>query len=112
MATAKTIKVQTEIDKAKAKLAEQQAKVKELEQKRTELENTEIVDTVRGMSIPLDDLAALLQSLKGGAVPAPASVTSGQVGPKRKKAEPGEPEEPDEIDDDGDEDTDEEDENE
>jgi predicted RNase H-like nuclease (RuvC/YqgF family) len=79
MATKKTAKVQAEIEKARAKLAEQQARVKELEQKRTELENLEIVDIVRGMSIPLDDLGALLQSIKGGAAPAP---TSGQLGPK------------------------------
>jgi hypothetical protein len=76
MATSRTAKVQAEIDKAKAKLAEQQTRLKELETKRTELENTEIVDIVRGMSIPLDELAALLQSVKsGGAVSLP---TSGQ----------------------------------
>lgn len=79
MATSRTAKVQAEIEKAKAKLAEQQSKLKELEGKRTELENMEIVDIVRGMSIPLDDLATLLQSMKGGA---PAS---GQLGPKSEK---------------------------
>lgn len=83
MATSKTAKIQAEIDKAKAKLAEQQNRVKELEAKRTELENTEIVDIVRGMSIPLDGLAALLQSIKGGTAP----VTSGQVGPKSAPAQ-------------------------
>jgi len=82
MATGKTAKVEAEIEKAKAKLAEQQAKLKELEGKRTELENTEIVDIVRGLSIPLDELAALLQSIKG---------TSGQVGPKAKHINKEEP---------------------
>ncbi len=82
MATPKTAKVQAEIDKAKAKLAEQQTRLKELECKRTELENLEIVDIVRGMSIPLEDLAAYLQAVKSG------TVTSGQVGPKAAKPAP------------------------
>ena len=43
----------------------------------------EIVDIVRGLSIPLDDLAAALQSLKGGAIP--NHPTSGQVDPKSAK---------------------------
>ena len=47
----------------------------------------EIVDIVRGMKIPLDGLTAVLQSVKDGVIPAPAS-TSGQVGPKSKAAEP------------------------
>ena len=82
MANAKIGKVQTEIDKARERLVEQQARLKELEGKKTELENMQIVDIVRGMSIPLDDLAAFMQSLKGAASPAPA--TSGQVDPKPK----------------------------
>ena len=73
-------KVQTEIDKARLKLVEQQARIKELDNKMTELENMEIVEIVRGMSIPLDDLTAVLQSIKGGSIPAPS--TSGQVVPK------------------------------
>ena len=80
MATTRTHKVQAEIDKAKAKLAEQQARIKELEAKHTELENMEIVDIVRGLKIPLDGLAAALQSIKGGAAPA----TSGRIGPRTK----------------------------
>jgi len=83
MATTRTAKVEAEIEKAKAKLAEQQAKLKELESKRTELENSEIVDIVRGLSIPLDELASLLHSIMSGAVTAP---TSGQVVPKSAPA--------------------------
>jgi hypothetical protein len=81
VASSKTAKVQAEIDKARAKLAEQQARIKELEAKRTELENLEIIDIVRGLNIPLDNLAATLQSIKGGAAVEP-SATSGQLGPK------------------------------
>ena len=80
MATTKRNKVQAEIDKARERLMEQQSRLKELESKRTEIENMEIVDIVRGMSIPLDDLAAVLQSIKGAAIP--AAPTSGQVDPK------------------------------
>ena len=56
-------KIQAEIDKAREKLAEQQAQVRKLEAKRTEIENTEIVDIVRGFKIPLDELGAILQQL-------------------------------------------------
>ena len=66
-------KVMAEIEKVKAKIAAQQTHLRELEQQKTELENTEIVETVRGMDISLADLAAMLRA---------AHVTSGQVGPK------------------------------
>ena len=66
-------KIQAEIDKAREKLAEQQAQVRKLEAKRTEIENTEIVDIVRGFKIPLDNLGAILQQL---------NTNSGQLVPK------------------------------
>jgi len=88
MAISKRNKIQAEIDKARERLMEQQARLRELESKKTEAENMEIVDIVRGLSIPLDELAAALQSLKGGAIP--AVPTSGQVDPKfrNRKREP------------------------
>jgi len=89
MATTKTAKVKAEIEKARAKLAEQQTRIKELETKHTEFENMEIVDIVRGLKIPLDDLAAVLQSVKGGPLPRqPISAvsTSGQNVPKSTPA--------------------------
>ena len=89
MATAKTAKVYNEIEKAKAKLAEQQARVQELETKHTELENMEIVDIVRSFNIPLDNLAAVLQSVKNTPVPVVGPLTSGQVGPKLKAPSDG-----------------------
>lgn len=61
-----------DIDKTKSKLGELQSRLRDLEKQKTELENTEIVETVRGMDISLDDLAAMLR----------ASQTSGQFGPK------------------------------
>ena len=54
MATSKSAKIQAEMEKVKAKISEAQAKLKELEQKHREAENEEIVDIVRGMSVPLD----------------------------------------------------------
>jgi len=83
MATSRTAKARAEVEKARLKLAEQQTKLKELEARKTEFENMDIVDIVRGMSIPLDDLAAILQSLKGSAIP--AAPASGQTDPKSRK---------------------------
>lgn len=77
MATSKSAKIQGEIDKARAKLSDQQARLRELEQKHKEAENEEIVDIVRGMSIPLDELPVLLQKLKNGGADGTAP-TSGQ----------------------------------
>jgi len=81
MPTSKVAKVQIEIDKTRAKIAEQQARLKELETKRTEIENMEIVDIVRGLSIPLENLGSILQSLKEGNFSNMVQ-TSGQVDPK------------------------------
>ena len=70
---AKIERVIKEIDKTKEKLTEFQGRLRELERQKTEMENTQIVDTVRGMDISLVDLAAFLKASKA---------TSGQVGPK------------------------------
>ena len=78
MATAKSMKIQAEIDKVKAKISEQQARLKELEQKKLEAENSEIVDIVRGMSIPLAELPLVLQQLRAGK-------TLGQTVPKSEE---------------------------
>lgn len=64
MATSKSLKIQAEIEKVKAKINEQQARLKELEKNRLEAENTEIVDIVRGMSISLEELPLVLQRLR------------------------------------------------
>ncbi len=56
MAASKSQKIQAEIEKVKAKINEQQARLKELEKNKLEAENSEIVDIVRGMSIPLAEL--------------------------------------------------------
>ena len=83
MAASKSQKIQAEIDKVKVKISEQQARLKELEQKHREAENEEIVDIVRGMSVSLEELPLVLQRLRDGG-------TSGQ---SVQKSEPSEKEE-------------------
>ena len=83
MAIQKTAKVEAEIIRVKQKLSEYQAKLKDLESKKTGIENDNIVSIVRGMSIPLDELATLLQSIKSG-----GASTYGRNVHKSKKAEP------------------------
>ena len=68
MAISKSAKIQAEIEKVTAKIAEQQARLKELEQKKLEAENSEIAEIVRGMSVSLTDLPVLLQTIKSGGV--------------------------------------------
>ncbi len=80
MAISKSAKIQAEIEKVTAKIAEQQARLKELEQKKLEAENCEIVDIVRGMSVSLSELPVLLQQLRSGG-------TSGQSVPKQEVTE-------------------------
>ena len=66
MAVSKSAKIWVEMEKVKAKINEQQTRLKELEQKHREAENEEIVDIVRGMSVSLDELPALLRQLRDG----------------------------------------------
>ena len=68
MAISKSAKIQAEIEKVMAKINDQQARLKELEQKKLEAENSEIVEIVRGMSVSLTDLPVLLQTIKSGGV--------------------------------------------
>ena len=84
MAITKAAKVEAEIEKVKGKISEFQIRLRELEQKKTEIENTEIVGVVRGMNISIEELAVMLQTVRsGGAVPAP---TSGHHGQKSEPA--------------------------
>ena len=63
MATAKSMKIQAEIDKVKAKISEQQARLKELEQRKSWRRKTARSWTsCGGMSIPLAELPCCLKS--------------------------------------------------
>ena len=66
MAISKSTKIEAEIEKVKAKIAEQQARLKELKQKKHEAENIDILVILRGITISLTDLPLLLQSIQNG----------------------------------------------
>lgn len=57
-------KIDAEIEKMKAKIAVYQARLKELERKKTEQENTEIVGLVRGVDMTPQKLAEFIRSRK------------------------------------------------
>ena len=75
---AKIERVAKEIHKTQEKINEFQARLRELEKQKTELENIEIVEAVRGMDVPLTDFPAILKALRHANG---APLTSGQLAP-------------------------------
>ena len=71
-------KIDKELDKAREKAAEWQAKVRDLEKQRQEEENSMIVQAVRSLELTPCELAACFSN--------PTITTSGQVGPKPDEA--------------------------
>lgn len=67
--TQKIQKVITEIEKTRARVAEGQERLRELERQRTELENTEIVALFRSLDVAPGDLPAFIAAMKESAVP-------------------------------------------
>ena len=59
---AKIKKINAEYEKNAAKIAELQARQKELDKQRTELENLDIVGMVRSMGMTPEELAALIEA--------------------------------------------------
>ena len=59
-------KVYADIEKAEKKIEDLQAQLKELYEKKTELENLEIVNTVRAMVMDKDQIMAFLSNMKTG----------------------------------------------
>ena len=57
-------KLQMEIDKIKQKISEQQTRLRELEQQKTEIENTEIVELVRSMKMNTSELSTFLKAYR------------------------------------------------
>ena len=57
-------KVNDQIDKTKAKITEFQARLRELERQKTEIENTEIVELVRGVDATPQELAAFIRAFR------------------------------------------------
>ena len=58
-------KVLSDIEKAEKKKSEIEGQLKELYDKKTELENLEIINTVRSMVMDKDQIMAFLSSMKG-----------------------------------------------
>lgn len=59
-------KVISDIEKAEKKKSEIEGQLKELYDKKTELENLEIINTVRSMVMDKDQIMAFLSSMKDG----------------------------------------------
>lgn len=59
-------KVCAEIAKIEKKVEDLQAQLKELRSKKTEMENLEIINTVRAMVMDKDQIMAFLSTMKGG----------------------------------------------
>ena len=60
----KLSKLQMEIDKIKLKITEHQSKLRELEQQKTEIENTEIVELVRSLKMSTSELSSFLKAYR------------------------------------------------
>ena len=59
-------KLTKEIEKTRDKIAELQAKQRDLEKQRTELENTDIVALVRSLNLSPEGLAEFIKSQQAG----------------------------------------------
>lgn len=58
----KITKMEKDIQKLRDKIADLQAQLKEKERQKVEMENTEIVDAVRGTGVNPEDLAAFIKA--------------------------------------------------
>lgn len=70
MRVEKVNKLRAELAKAKAKSAEWQARVRDLEKQITECENLEILQTVRSFAASPEELRGLLDHLRAARAPA------------------------------------------
>ena len=93
---AKIQRICNEIEKSRGKIAAEQVRLRELEKQKTEFENLEIVNAVRGMNISFADLAEMLKQAKPNTLATLA--TSGQVAPKSTETIPNAPSDNDEED--------------
>ena len=69
-------KIEKELEKAREKAAEWQAKIRELEKQKQEEENSQVVQAVRSLKLTPAELMAFLSD------PKHAFTASGQSGPK------------------------------
>ena len=64
-------KLAKDIEKAKAKIAEQQARLREMEKQKTELENTDFVAVARSYHLTPQELAEFLKTRQMEKAPTP-----------------------------------------
>ena len=64
-------KVDKDIARSREVISQAQARLRELEAKKTELENTDIVAAFRASDIPLAELAAYIRQFRDTPVPTP-----------------------------------------
>ena len=67
-------KIIREIERTKAKIAELQALVPELEKQRTELENLEVIKAYRAASIKPEDFTAFIEAYQANLLAKPVSI--------------------------------------
>lgn len=72
MAATKLDRIERDIEKTKSKIAEMQKQLKELETQKTEQENLQIIQLVRGMNMTTEQFAVFLRS---GALQAAPTIT-------------------------------------
>ena len=65
-------KLAKDIEKAKAKIAEQQARLRDLEKQKTELENTDFVAVARSYHLTPQELAEFLKTRQMASVQEPS----------------------------------------
>jgi len=67
-------KIRSDIEKTKVKIAEQQKRLRELEQKIVEEENLEIVRMVKAVKLDNKELTAFLKAYASGQISLPADM--------------------------------------
>lgn len=73
-------KIAVEIERAKEKIAEWQARLRDLERQKTEQENQQILQVVRGAGATSEDILAALALLKNATeAPKPTSPTNPNI---------------------------------
>jgi hypothetical protein len=81
-------KVADEIEKTKAKIIEFQTLLPELERKKTEMENSEIIRIFRSANVAPRDIADFLEKIKAGEKLAPETVYVPKIQPVPRAEEP------------------------
>ena len=71
MANAKLDRIDRDIEKTRAKILEYQGKLKDLEARKTEEENAQIVQIVKSVNIDAAQLAAFLSAYASGEIALP-----------------------------------------